>query len=290
MLVDLGDAFVGEGRPCYVVAEIGINHNGDVRVAEQLIDAAVEAGANAVKLQKRTVDAVYSAEYLGSPRESPWGTTQRAQKEGLEFSLDEYRHLREYARTRLTITASAWDPQALRDVVETLDPPWLKVASASITDVELVRAYVATGRSLIVSTGMSTLEQVDTVVYDELHERLAQHALLQCTSTYPCDDSEINLRAIETMRERYGVPIGYSGHERGIATSVAAVALGACIVERHLTLDRTMYGSDQAASLEPKGFAQMVRDIRAVEAAMGDGVKRVYASEVPIAAKLRRVR
>ncbi len=287
MRINLGDREVGEGCPCYIICELGINANGDVKIAQRLIEAAAEAGADAVKLQKRTVDVVYSQEYLDSPRESPWGTTQRDQKEGLELSIDAYRHLQGYAHDQgVTLTASCWDAQALRDVVEAIDPPWLKAASASITDTILMEAHAATRRPLVISTGMSTLDQV-AEVHNLLWERSVAHVLLMCTSTYPCDDHEINLRCIPELRGEFNTLIGYSGHERGIATSVSAVALGACIVERHLTLDRTMYGSDQSASLEPGAFKRMVRDIRAVEAALGDGIKRVYESEKPIAAKLR---
>lgn len=295
--VHLGGIPCGDGHPAYICAEIGINANGDVLLAEKLIDAAAYAGAQAVKLQKRTVEAVYSAEELAKPRESPWGTTTREQKEGLEFGEREYRGLARYAAARgLVLTASCWDTQALDDVMAWIDPPWLKIASASITDHALLRAYAGTGRPLVMSSGMSTEAEIALAVgvVQDAQIRLtgtASLVLLACTSTYPCEDEEINLRTIETLREWWPrTPIGYSGHERGIATTVAAVALGACFIERHITLDRAMYGSDQAASLEPAGFARMVRDIRAVECAMGDGVKRRLPSEEPIAAKLRRAR
>lgn len=287
MQVDLGDATVGDGLPCYIIAELGINHNGDVAIAEQMIDAAADAGADAVKLQRRTVDAVYTQEYLDSPRESPWGTTQREQKGGLELGSDELTFLAEHANGwGMEMTASAWDLEALRDVVDCMEPNWLKVASAHVTDLHFLRSHVLLGRPLVVSTGMCTRLDVSKA-QNLLRAECTPHVLLQCTSTYPAFNSEINLRCIQAYKTLYGVPVGYSGHERGIATSVAAVAMGACIVERHLTLDHTMYGSDQSASLEPQGFKQMVRDIRAVEEAMGDGVKRVYEREVPIMEKLR---
>lgn len=293
--VNLGGILVGEGQPAYICAELGINGNGDVRIYEQMIDAAARAGAQAVKLQKRTIDLVYTPEELASPRESPWGKTFREQKEGLELDRDAYVHLAAYAKERgLVLTASCWDEGALGDVVKWIDPPWLKIASASITDHMLVQAYAWTGKPLVMSTGMSTLDEIDSAIgqIESVWGKLNVEpglVLLACTSTYPCDDSEINLLTIDTLRETFGLPVGYSGHERGIATTVAAVALGACCVERHLTLDRTMYGSDQAASLEPQGFIRLVRDIRAVEKALGDGVKRRLVSEEPVRRKLRRV-
>jgi N-acetylneuraminate synthase len=284
--VTIGDRRVGDGEPCFVVAEIGINHNGDLTLVRGLIDAALSAGANAVKFQKRTVDVVYSEEELARPRESPFGTTNGELKYGLELGEDEYQQIDSWCRERgLQWFASCWDEGSL-EFIERFSPPCYKIASASLTDDALLRAHRATSRPLIISTGMSTLEEVDHAVEvlgtDDL-------ILLHTNSTYPSALEELNLRAITTLRDRYGVPVGYSGHEVGLSTSAAAVALGASVVERHLTLDRAMWGSDQAASVEPQGFARLVRDIHAIESALGDGVKRVYDSELPVKEKLRRV-
>jgi N-acetylneuraminate synthase len=268
------------------VAEIGINHNGDVDIARRLVDAAAEAGADAVKFQKRTVDVVYSADELERPRESPFGDTNGDLKRGLEFGEDEYAAIDAYCRERgIMWFASAWDEGSV-DFVEAFSPPCWKIASASLTDDALLRHHRATGRPIIASTGMSTIEQIDHAVEVLGRDDLV---LLHTTSTYPSAIDELNLAVMATLRDRYGVPVGYSGHEVGLAPSVAAAAMGAVMVERHLTLDRASWGSDQAASVEPQGFTRMVRDIRTVEAAVGDGVKAVYDSERPIIEKLRRV-
>jgi N-acetylneuraminate synthase len=277
---------IGPDQPTIVVAEIGINHNGSLATAKQLIDAAVAAGCDAVKFQKRTIGVVYSAEELARPRESPFGVTNGDLKRGLEFSADQYAEIDRYCVDRKIMWfASCWD-EASVDVIESFNPPCYKLASASLTDDNLLRHHRRTGRPLIMSTGMSTLEQIDHAV-EVLGPR--DLILLHTTSTYPADLTELNLRAIPSLRERYGIPIGYSGHEVGLYTTLAAMVLGACVIERHITLDRAMWGSDQAASVEPQGFARLVKDIRAVEAALGDGVRRVYPSEVPIMQKLRRV-
>lgn len=284
--VQIGSYQVGDGEPCFVVAEIGINHNGDVELAKRLIDAAKEAGANAVKFQKRTVEVVYSPEELARPRESPFGATNGELKYGLEFGSDEYTEINRYCKERQLIWfASCWDQGSI-DFLEQFNPPCYKVASACLTNDPLLRHHHKTGRPIILSTGMSTMEQIRHAVRvldtDDL-------ILLHCTSTYPSAPGELNLRTIRTLTKEFpNHPIGYSGHEVGLQTSVAAVALGACLVERHITLDRAMWGSDQSASVEPPGFQRMVRDIRAVEAAMGDGVKRIYDGERPIMEKLRR--
>jgi N-acetylneuraminate synthase len=284
--VTIAGRTVGPGQPCFVVAEIGINHNGDVALAKRLIDAAVDSGADAVKFQKRTVDVVYTPEELSRPRESPFGETNGDLKRGLEFGEQEYAAIDAYCRERgILWFASAWD-EASVDFVEAFDPPCWKIASASLTDDELLRHHRATGRPIVASTGMSTIEQIDHAV-EVLGD--GELVLLHTTSTYPSAIDELNLSVIDSLRERYGVPVGYSGHEVGLAPSVAAAAMGAVMVERHLTLDRASWGSDQAASVEPQGFARMVRDIRTVESAKGDGVKRVYDSERPIIEKLRRV-
>jgi N-acetylneuraminate synthase len=284
--VILGDRAVGDGHSCFVLAEIGINHNGDTLIAQTLIDVAALAGCEAVKFQKRTVDVVYTPEELAKPRESPFGETNGDLKRGLEFGQAEYEQIDAYCRNKpMAWTASGWD-EASVDFIDQFDPPFFKIASASLTDDALLRHTRAKGRPIVLSTGMSTLEQIDHAVDVLGKEDLI---LLHCCSAYPSQYSELNLRAIPALRERYGVPIGYSGHETGIASSVAAATLGACIVERHVTLDRSLWGSDQAASLEPNGIMRVVRDIRLVELALGDGVKSVLPSEVAVMQKLRRV-
>jgi N-acetylneuraminate synthase len=284
--VRIGDATVGDGAPCYIVGEIGINHNGDLGIARRLIDVAAVAGANAVKFQKRTIDVVYTAEELAKTRENPFGPTNGDLKRGLEFGLDQYRNLDRYCREQgVAWFASCWD-EASVDFIEQFAPPAYKIASASLTDDDLLRHHRRTGRPLIVSTGMSTMAQVDHALQILGTEQLV---LLHTTSAYPAKVADLNLRMIPVLRERYGVPVGYSGHEVGLATSYAAVALGACMIERHITLDRSMWGSDQAASVEPQGLMKLVRDVRIIEQGMGDGVKRVTDDELPIMKKLRRV-
>lgn len=285
--VKIGSALVGAGQPCFVVAEIGINHNGDVELAKKLIDASILAGCDAVKFQKRTVDVVYTAEELARPRENPFGATNGDLKRGLEFGKAEYDEIDRYCREKgILWYVSCWDEGAVDFIEENYDMPCYKIASASITDDNLLRHHLKTGKPIIISTGMSTLEQIDHAVEVLGKDNLV---ILHCTSTYPSKLSELNLRGIKTLEDRYGVPIGYSGHEVGLATSLAAATLGACMIERHITLDRAMWGSDQAASIEPHGFSRLVKDIRAVEEAMGDGVKVVYDSEKPIIEKLRRI-
>ena len=284
--LQVGGRMIGSGHPCWIVAEIGINHNGDPDDVMRLIDVAADAGCDAVKFQKRTVDVVYAEEELSRPRESVFGDTNGDLKRGLELSAGTYRRIAErLSGTTMAWFASCWDVESVA-FINQFNPPCYKIASASLTDHELLAATRATGKPVILSTGMSSLADLDAAVDTLGREQLI---ILQCTATYPAKDEELNLRCIATLRERYGVPVGYSGHERGIATTVAAVALGACVVERHITLDRTMWGSDQAASVEPPGLRRMVRDIRAVEAALGDGIKRVLSSEVPIRQKLRKV-
>ncbi len=285
-VVRIGERQVGKGQHCYIVAEIGINHNGDLDSAKRLISVAVAAGCNAVKFQKRTVDVVYSAEELARPRESPYGTTNGELKYGLEFSREEYQDLDAYCKAvKMPWFASCWD-EASVDFIAQFDVPCFKIASASLTDDKLLKHTRAAGRPLIVSTGMSTIEEIDHAVEVLGRDDLV---LLHACSTYPAYYNELNLAAIHTLKDRYGVPVGYSGHETGLASTVAAVAIGACCVERHITLDRAMWGTDQAASLEPSGITRLVRDIRLVEQAMGDGVKRVVEREYPIIKKLRRV-
>lgn len=282
----IGGKPVGDGHPCYVIAEIGINHNGDVDLAKRLVSVAVAAGCQAVKFQKRTVDVVYGEDELARPRESPFGTTNRDLKIALELGREEYEEIDAFCRaSRIAWFASAWDERSV-DFLAAFDPPAFKVASASLTDDALLRHTRAVGKPVILSTGMSTLDQIDHAVGVLGTNDLV---LLHACSTYPARYDELNLRLIPSLRERYGVPVGYSGHETGIATSVAAVALGACMVERHVTLDRAMWGSDQAASLEPSGITRLARDIRLVETALGDGVKRVVEREQVVMKKLRRV-
>ena len=284
--VQIGEKTIGSGYSCYVVAEIGINHNGDLEITQKLIDAAVQAGCDAVKLQKRTVEVVYSAEELSRLRENPFGATNGDLKRGLEFGQAQYAEIDRYCREKnIHWFASCWDEGAV-DFIEQFNPPAYKIASASLTDSNLLRHHRRQGRPIILSTGMSTLEQIDQAV-----EILGRKDLiiLHTTSTYPSDIKDVNLRVMKVLAERYDVPVGYSGHEVGLSPSLAAAALGACLIERHITLDRAMWGSDQAASIEPQGFIRLVRDIRAIEQAMGDGVKRVVQDEIPIMKKLRRV-
>ncbi len=284
--VRIGAKYVGEGFPCAIVAEIGINHNGDLALAKRLIDAAAHAGCDAVKFQKRTVEVVYSPAELARPRESPFGATNGDLKRGLEFSTEQYAEIDRHCRASgILWFASCWD-EASVDFIDRFSPPCYKIASASLTDDNLLRHHRRFERPIILSTGMSTLEQIDHAVEVLGTEDLV---LLHCTSTYPADLDELNLRAIQALAARHRVPVGYSGHEVGLAPAVAAVALGACMVERHITMDRAMWGSDQAASVEPGGFARLVKDVRAVEAALGDGKKRLWPSEVPIMQKLRRI-
>jgi N-acetylneuraminate synthase len=284
--VVIGNTPVGDGNPCYVIAEIGINHNGDLGLAKRLISVAVAAGCNAVKFQKRTVSVVYTPEELAKPRESPFGETNGDLKRGLEFGENDYREIDRYCRdVNIRWFASCWDEKSV-DVIDRFDVPCYKVASASLTDDDLLQHTRAKGKPIVLSTGMSTIEQIDHAV-EVLGKR--DLVLLHTTSTYPSAYPELNLQAIQTLKSRYGVPVGYSGHETGLPTSVAAVVLGACMVERHITLDRAMWGSDHAASLEPNGINRLIRDIRLVEGALGDGVKRVFESERPVIQKLRRV-
>lgn len=286
MSVSISGQMIGVGNPCYVVAEIGINHNGDIGIAKKLIDVAVNSGCSAVKFQKRTVDVVYSAAELARFRDSPFGTTNGELKRALEFGHDKYADIDAYCKAkRIVWFASPWD-EASVDFLEDFDVPCHKVASASLTDDHLLRHIRSTKKPVILSTGMSTMTQVDHAVdvlgKDDL-------IVLHATSTYPAAYDELNLKVIPVLAKRFGIPVGYSGHETGIASSVAAVALGAAMVERHLTLDRAMWGSDQAASLEPNGMQRLIRDIRLVETSFGDGEKRLLDREKPIMEKLRRV-
>jgi len=288
MTVHIGSREIGAGRPAYVIAEIGLNHNGDVEIAKKLIDVAADAGAEAVKFQKRTPEISTPEHMRDVPRETPWGTMSYLEyRYRVEFDREQYVEIGDYATMRgLHWFASPWDVPAA-EFLEDLNVVAHKVASASVTDHELLRSLASTGKPIILSTGMSTDEQIAAAVDILGTENLI---LLHATSTYPLPPEEANLRMIQTLGERYaGVPIGYSGHERGLQISIAAVTLGAVVVERHITLDRAMWGSDPAASLEPTGLEHLVRDIRIVEEALGDGVKRVMPGERAPQAKLRRV-
>lgn len=285
--VRIGRYTVGEGHPVYVIGEIGLNHNGDVEIAKKLIDVASLAGAQAVKFQKRTPEISTPEHMKQVPRETPWGTmTYLEYRYRVEFDREQYAEVGAYADSKgLDWFASPWDEPSV-DFLEDLDVVAHKVASASVTDLGLLRRLRDSGKPIILSTGMSTLEQIDTAVEVLGTEQLV---ILHATSTYPLPPEEANLLMIPALRERYGVPIGYSGHEPGLQISLAAVALGAVAVERHITLDRAMWGSDHAASLEPHGLMSLVRDIRIIGTAKGDGVKRVFPGELAPLSKLRRI-
>ena len=285
--VRIGRSTVGAGSPVYVIGEIGLNHNGDVGIAKRLIDVAAVAGVQAVKFQKRTPEISTPEHMKAVPRETPWGTmTYLEYRYRVEFEQEQYAEIGAYADSRgLDWFASPWDEPAV-DFLESMDVVAHKVASASVTDLGLLRRLRDTGKPIILSTGMSTLEQIDTAVETLGTDRLV---MLHATSTYPLPPEEANLLMIDTLRQRYGVPVGYSGHEPGLQISIAAVAMGAVAVERHITLDRAMWGSDHAASLEPHGLMSLVRDIRIIGTARGDGVKRVFPGELAPLSKLRRV-
>lgn len=282
----VGDKLIGPGCPVYTVAEIGINHNGDVGIACHLIDAAAEAGFDAVKFQKRTPELCVPASQRAVERDTPWGRmTYLDYRRRIELDHDQFATIAAHCRTRrIAWFASCWDEPSV-DFIERFDPPCHKLASASITDEALVRRVTATGRPIILSTGMSTLDEIRAAV---ALCRGGPLVLTHATSAYPCPPYETNLRMIHTLAREFACPVGYSGHEVGLQITLAAVALGACCIERHVTLDRAMWGSDHAASVEPQGMARLIRDIRVIEQAMGDGVKRVYDSELEHKAKLRR--
>lgn len=282
----IGNRPIGEGHPIYFIAEVGINHNGDIEIAKKLMDVAKNAGCDAVKFQKRTPDICVPEEQKSIMRETPWGMmTYLDYKKRIEFGQKEYQKIDDYAR-QLNIHwfASPWDVPSV-EFLDSFNPPCHKVASACLTDDELLAALKGAGRPVILSTGMSSIEEILTAI-----RRLdgIPLALAQSTSTYPCKPSELNLRVIQSFAKQFDMPIGYSGHETGLQTTIAAAVLGARFIERHITLDRSMWGTDHAASLEPGGLTHLVRDIRVIEAALGDGNKRVYESEIPVRARLRR--
>jgi N-acetylneuraminate synthase len=284
--VTVGDHTIGAGHPCYVIAEIGINHNGELENAKKLIDVAAEAGCQAVKFQKRTPDISTPENQKNVQRETPWGVmTYLEYKHRIEFGDAEYKEIADYsAKKGLDWFASPWDVPSV-EFLENNGVTVHKVASASITDIPLLEALRDTGKPIILSTGMSTMDEIDKAVEVVGTDKLV---LMHATSTYPLDPKEANLLMINTLRERFGVPVGYSGHETGLQVSLAAVALGADALERHITLDRAMWGTDHGASLEPTGLSRLIRDVRVIEEALGDGVKRVYESEEGPRAKLRR--
>jgi N-acetylneuraminate synthase len=276
---------VGEGHPTYVIAEIGINHNGSLDIAKRLIAVAKAIGCDAVKFQKRNPEKCVPADQRDQMRETPWGYISYMEyRHRVELGEDDFRQIDQYCREHnIAWFVSCWDTDSV-DFIRAFRTPCIKIPSACLTDRELLEHYRSTTVPLILSTGMSTLDQIDAAVSILGTERLL---LAHCTSTYPCMNEELNLRMIPRLRELYPCPVGYSGHEVGLAPSLAAVALGACFVERHITLDRAMWGSDQAASVEPVGMGRLIKDIRTIEAAFGDGIKRVYESERKAASRLR---
>ncbi len=286
--VKIANRWVGDGEPCYIVAEIGINHNGDLDVVRKLIRTAAEAGCDAVKFQKRTPEICVPEAQRSLLRQTPWGLiTYLEYRHRIELGAEDFRAISACCReNHIEWFSSCWDSASL-DLIAEFDPPCFKIASACLTDDELLRRHRRFGRPIILSTGMSTMEQIDHAV-----EVLGTGdlILLHCTSTYPARIEELNLRVIETLRKRHDLPVGYSGHEVGLAPTVAAATLGAVMIERHVTLDRAMWGSDQAASVEPPGLDRLVRDIRCVEQASGDGIKRVFQSELSIMNKLRQIK
>jgi N-acetylneuraminate synthase len=277
---------LGDDMPCYIVAEIGINHNGDLLIAKQLMKVAADVGCEAVKFQKRTVAEVYSSEELAMARLSLFGRTNGDLKYGLEFGFEEYRELFAYAaKLNLHCTASVWDERSV-DFMEQFDPPFYKIPSPMLTHQNLIHRCRKTNKVIVLSTGMSNLEQVAKAVEILGTDKLI---LLHCTSAYPCPPSALNLRAIQTLKEKFGCAVGYSGHEDGVLPSVASRMLGSVMIERHITLDRKMWGTDQPVSLEPDQLEEMVQNIRSIEVALGDGKIGIHDCELPALQKLRRV-
>lgn len=286
--VKIGDRWVGEGYPVYLVGEIGINHNGDVEVAKDLIKAAQHAGFDAVKFQKRTPELCVPPEQRGQMRDTPWGYISYLDyRYKVEFGEKEYKEIDATSKAHgINWFSSVWDEPSV-DFLEQFNPVCYKVPSAALTDIALLKKIRSTGRPIILSTGMSQMEQIRNAVKAiGLDNLVITHA----TSAYPCDPEELNLRMIETLKKEFDCPIGYSGHEVGLIPSVITVALGSCLIERHITLDRAMWGSDQAASVEPQGMERLVKYVRVTEKSLGDGVKKVYESEIPSLNKLRRVK
>ncbi len=285
-VINIGERWVGEGYPTFIIAEIGINHNGDLTIAKRLIDVAVMAGCDAVKFQKRTPEKAVPLEYQNVMRETPWGLMSYLEyRQKVELGYEEFAEINRYCEEKnIPWFASCWDEDSV-DFIEQFSPPCYKVASATLTDSNLLQKIKSTDNPILLSTGMSTIEEIEAAVALLGTENLL---LAHSTSTYPCPSEELNLRVILTLKSKFDCPIGYSGHEVGLQTTFAAVTMGAEFVERHITLDRAMWGSDQAASVEPWGLMRLVRDIRVIEKAMGDGKKRVYESEMKARNKLRR--
>lgn len=286
--VKVNNRFIGYGEPVYVIAEIGINHNGSLEMAKKMIDGAIFAGCDAVKFQKRTPELCVPKDQWNIERDTPWGRmTYIEYRHRMEFTRDEYAEIDRYCREKkIDWFASCWDEESV-EFIEQFDPPLFKLPSASLTDDNLINAMRSTGKPLMISTGMSTMLEIERAVnITGTINLLIAHS----TSSYPCKVNELNLKMIQTLMNHYPtVPIGYSGHETGLAPTLCAVGLGACFVERHITLDRALWGTDQSASVEIYGMHQLIRNIRDIEKAIGDGVKRVYESEIPVMQKLRRV-
>ena len=271
----------------FIVAEVGINHNGDMSICKELINVAVESGCDGVKFQKRDLDLVYTQEFLSSPRESPWGTTQREQKSRLEFDLDDYKEIDQYCKEKgIEWFASAWDLNSQK-FLQQFDCKYNKVASAMIVYEDLLRVIAKEGKHTFISTGMTTYDDIQAAV-DIFREADCSFELMHTVSTYPMKDEDANLNMIKTLRDKFDCNVGYSGHEVGLAVSYAASALGISSLERHISLDRSMYGSDQSASVEPVGFKLLIGAVRKIELAMGDGIKKTIEAEIPIAKNLRQ--
>ena len=285
--VKIGKYNVGDLSHCFIIAEIGINHNGDINLAKRLVKLAKDNGCDAVKFQKRTVELVYSKHELEMERPNPFGNTNGDLKRGLEFSYEQYQEINKYCREHdILWFASCWDKNSV-DFIDSFNPPCHKIASASLTDDDLILHIKSKGRPILLATGMSTQDEIDHALSILGMDNLV---LMHCTSTYPSLESELNLNVIPNYIKRYSCPIGYSGHEKGVLPSVIAASMGACAIERHITTDRTLWGSDHPASLEPEGLRRLVRDIRLLNTIKGDGKKVVYESELPIIKKLRKVK
>lgn len=285
--IEINGRIIGHDQPAYIIGEIGINHNGDMDIAKRLIKAAADAGLDAVKFQKRTPELCVPDEQKGQMRETPWGyITYLDYRYKVEFGKEQYQEIDQYCQ-KLGISwfASVWDMLSV-DFMEDLNTCCYKVASASLTDHDLLKKIQSTGKPMIISTGMSTMEEINQAIESIGEDNML---IMHATSAYPCPPDELNLKMIQTLRSKFDAPIGYSGHEVGLVPSAIAVAMGACAVERHITLDRALWGSDQAASVEPGGLQKLVKYIRVTEQALGDGIKHVYESELPSLRKLRRV-
>ena len=287
--IKIGDKWIGENEPCYIVGEVGLNHNGQLLLAKKLVDIGVECHVDAVKFQKRDIHQVLTKEALEQPYIKPtsWGKTYGEHRKALEFSNEEFKEISDYCKEkRITFFASVWDKNSA-DFVEKLDVPAFKIASADLTNLPLIEYLAKKGKPIILSTGMSTMKEIEEAV-NLIGKHNKKLILLHCVSTYPSEYEEINLKLMETLKKKFNVLVGYSGHERGIAVSEAAATLGAVMIEKHFTIDRTLPGPDHAASLEPIGLQKLVRDIRNIEKSMGVGIKRILPNEKPIREKLAK--